>query len=201
MQSLTFKAGDVIIHEGDEGDSAYFIVSGEVEVLVESGARRVGALGAGKVFVEMCLPRSAMVRALTHTECRTASADEFMETIKYQPDRALAFMKTLARRLRQMNDILEKIDRAIRSSGDPSELAADWSQTVRLDTKTRTLVKALQEKGFQIRPRLGYRGSTRFYVWGGPAEAGYAHVKHDLTAAEMTARYRSWLVGLPNLDV
>jgi hypothetical protein len=78
-------------------------------------------------------------------------------------DRALALMKTLVRRLRRMNDILEKIDRAKRSSADPSERAADRSHTVHLDTKTRTLVKALQEKGFQIRPRLGYRSSTRFY--------------------------------------
>jgi CRP/FNR family transcriptional regulator, cyclic AMP receptor protein len=116
MQTVAFKAGDVIIREGDEGDAAYFIVSGEVEVLIGSGGRRVGALGAGEVFGEMCLiepgPRSATVRALTDTECRTASAEEFVEMIKDQPDRALAFMKTLVRRLRQMNEILEKIDRA-----------------------------------------------------------------------------------------
>jgi CRP-like cAMP-binding protein len=201
MQSVMFKAGDVIIREGEEGDAAYFIVWGEVEVLIGSGARRIGALRAGEVFGEMCLiepgPRSATVRALTDTGCRVASADEFMEMIKDQPDRALAFMKTLVRRLRRMNGILEKIDRAFRSSAEPSARAADRSHTVRLDTKTRTLVKALQEKGFQIRPRLGYRSSTRFYVWGGPAEAKDAHVKHDLTAAEMAERYRSWLRG-PN---
>jgi CRP-like cAMP-binding protein len=191
MQSLTFKAGDVIIREGDEGGAAYFIVSGEVEVLI--GRRRVGALGAGEVFGEMCLiepgPRSATVRALTDTGCRAASADEFMEMIKDQPDRALAFMKTLVRRLRRMNNILEKIDRAKR----PSKRAADPSHTMPLDTQTQTLVKALEKKGFQIRPRVAGDRSIRFYVWGGPAEAKYAHVKHDLTAREMTERYRSWL--------
>ena len=66
----------------------------------------------------MCLiepgPRSATVRALTDTECRAASAEEFIEMIKDQPDRALVYMKTLVRRLRQMNEILEKIDRANR---------------------------------------------------------------------------------------
>jgi hypothetical protein len=94
-----------------------------------------------------------------------------------------------------MNDILEKIDRAIRSSGDPSELAADRSHTVPLDKKMQTVVNALQEKGFHIRPRIAGDGSIRFYVWGGPAEAKYVHVKHDLTTAEMTDRYRLWLVG------
>jgi CRP-like cAMP-binding protein len=193
MQSVTFKAGDAIIREGDEGDAAYFIVSGEVEVLI--GRRRVGALGAGEVFGEMCLiepgPRSATVRALTDTECRAASAEEFIEMIKDQPDRALAFMKTLVRRLRRMNDILEKIDRAKR----PSKRAADRSHALRLDRKTQTVVKALQEKGFQIRPSVAGDGSIWFYIWGGPAEAKYAHVKRELTAREMTERYRLWLVG------
>jgi hypothetical protein len=94
-----------------------------------------------------------------------------------------------------MNGILEKIDRAIRSSGDPSELAADRSHAVRLDRKTQTVVKALQEKGVQIRPRVAGDGSILFYVWGGSAEAKHAHVKYDLTVGEMTERYRSWLVG------
>jgi hypothetical protein len=118
-----------------------------------------------------------------------------MEIIKDQPDCALAFMKTLVRRLRQMNNILEKIDRAKRSSGDPSELAADWSHTAPLDTQTQTVVKALREKGFQIRPRPGYHGSTWFHVWGGPADVKYAHVKRDLTVGEVTERCRSWLIG------
>jgi CRP-like cAMP-binding protein len=126
MQTVAFKAGEVIIREGDEGDAAYFIVSGEVEVLIGSRGGRVGALGAGEVFGEMCLiepgPRSATVRALTNTECRAASVEEFIEMIQDQPDRALAFMKTLVRRLRQMNEILEKIDRGNhRPFGDPSD--------------------------------------------------------------------------------
>ena len=32
MQAVAFKAGDTIISEGDEGDTAFFIVSGSVEV-------------------------------------------------------------------------------------------------------------------------------------------------------------------------
>ena len=31
MQSVAFRAGDTIIREGDEGDTAFFIVSGAVE--------------------------------------------------------------------------------------------------------------------------------------------------------------------------
>jgi CRP-like cAMP-binding protein len=114
MQTIAFKAGDVIIREGDQGDTAYFVVSGSVEVLIGAGSRRVGTLGAGEVFGEMCLiepgPRSATVRTLADTECIAASYEEFIATIEDYPERAVAFMKTLVRRLRQMNELMEKID-------------------------------------------------------------------------------------------
>ncbi len=32
MQKIAFKAGETIIREGDEGDTAFFIVSGTVDV-------------------------------------------------------------------------------------------------------------------------------------------------------------------------
>jgi CRP/FNR family transcriptional regulator, cyclic AMP receptor protein len=113
MQTVAFKAGDTIISEGEEGDTAFFIVSGSVEVLIGKGAsaRTVGTLGTGEVFGEMCLiepgPRSATVKALTDAECLAVAYEEFMESIEAYPERAVGFMKTLVRRLRQMNELLE----------------------------------------------------------------------------------------------
>ena len=71
MQNVAFKAGDVIIREGDEGDTAYFIVSGTVDVSVGRGdkAQIVGRLETGDVFGEMPLfdngTRSASKRVST----------------------------------------------------------------------------------------------------------------------------------------
>lgn len=119
MQTVSFKAGDTIISEGDEGDTAFFIVSGAVEVFVGRGARakRVGALNTGEVFGEMSLiepgPRSATVTATTDVECLAASYEEFIASIEDHPERAVAFMKTLVRRLRQMNALL--------ACGDPEK--------------------------------------------------------------------------------
>ena len=39
MKTVAFKAGDTIIAEGDEGDTAFFIVTGSVEVSIGQGAR------------------------------------------------------------------------------------------------------------------------------------------------------------------
>lgn len=113
MQTVAYKAGDTIISEGDEGDTAFFIVTGSVEVLIGQGAkaRVVGALTTGEVFGEMCLidpgPRSATVKAVDDVECLAATYEEFIEAIELHPERAVGFMKTLVRRLRQMNELLE----------------------------------------------------------------------------------------------
>jgi len=115
MQAVAFKAGDTIIHEGDEGATAYFIVTGAVEIFVGDGdeASCVGALHAGEVFGEMSLiepgPRSATVKASTDVECLAASYEEFISAIEDHPERAVVFMKTLVRRLRLMNELIEKV--------------------------------------------------------------------------------------------
>ena len=114
MRTVAFKAGDTIIREGDEGDTAFFIVTGSVEVSVGRGAaapRAVGRLDTGEVFGEMCLidpgPRSATVTAATDVECLAVSYEEFLNSIDDHPERAVGFMKTLVRRLRQMNELME----------------------------------------------------------------------------------------------
>jgi CRP/FNR family transcriptional regulator, cyclic AMP receptor protein len=149
MQSVAFGAGDTIISEGDEGNCAFFIVAGTVEVIIGRGAeaRRVGALGAGEVFGEMSLiepgPRSATVRATTDVECLATSYEEFIAAIEEYPERAVAFMKTLVRRLRQMNELMESMGsdktglrgmmRELRKSVGPAEFdrnVADLSWTM-----------------------------------------------------------------------
>jgi CRP/FNR family transcriptional regulator, cyclic AMP receptor protein len=149
VQTVTFKAGDTIIAEGDEGDAAFFIVSGTVEVFVGQGpqARRIGALNAGEVFGEMSLiepgPRSATVTATADVECLAMSYEEFMASIEDHPDRAVAFMKTLVRRLRQMNELitsfgpdrrgLRGLVRDLRKSAEPAGVdreVADLSWTM-----------------------------------------------------------------------
>jgi CRP/FNR family transcriptional regulator, cyclic AMP receptor protein len=144
MQNVTFKAGDTIIREGDEGDTAFFIVSGAVDVIVGRGeeAAVVGRLGTGEVFGEMSLiepgPRSATVTAACDTECLAASYQEFIAAMQENPERAVGFMKTLVRRLRKMNELLESASpegRGLRamllecrpSAGSPEAAALSWT--------------------------------------------------------------------------
>ena len=144
MQKVAFKAGETIIREGDEGDTAFFIVSGSVDVAVGHGdrAQTVGRLETGEVFGEMSLidpgPRSATVTAVCDTECLAASYRDFVAAIEDNPERAVGFMKTLVRRLRKMNELLETANpdgqgfRALLlecqpSPGSPEATALPWT--------------------------------------------------------------------------
>jgi len=90
----------------------------------------------------MCLiepgPRSATVTAACDTECLATSYQEFIAAIQENPERAVGFMKTLVRRLRKMNELLENASpegRGLRamllecqpSSGSPEAAALSWT--------------------------------------------------------------------------
>ena len=116
MQTIKFNAGETILSEGEAGDTAFLIIAGSVEVSVGEGAKAksVGTLDAGDVFGEMSLiepaPRSATVKAVTDTECVVTTYDEFIASIQANPERAIEFMKTLVRRLRQMNEHMARMN-------------------------------------------------------------------------------------------
>jgi len=115
MRTISFRAGDTILSEGDVGDSAYLITTGSVEVIVGKGdkARRVGTLGVSELFGEMSLidpgPRSATVKALSDTECVATTFDELVESFEEHPERVLEIMKALTSRLRHMNELVAEM--------------------------------------------------------------------------------------------
>jgi CRP/FNR family cyclic AMP-dependent transcriptional regulator len=135
MHTIKFNAGDTILSEGEDGDTAFLIVAGSVEVSVGEGAKAksVATLDAGGVFGEMSLidpgPRSATVKAVTETECFVTTYDEFIASIQANPERAVEFMKTLVRRLRQMNEQMARMDPGRRGLRD---VLRDWQKSFEL---------------------------------------------------------------------
>ncbi|MFM8333134.1 MAG: cyclic nucleotide-binding domain-containing protein [Candidatus Methylumidiphilus sp.] len=79
LQRLHFEAGDEVIRQGDDGDCAYLVQSGQLQALRDG--RVVGELGGGDCFGEIALvqdgPRTATVRCLTPCELTAISRDDF----------------------------------------------------------------------------------------------------------------------------
>ncbi|MEO8882397.1 MAG: Crp/Fnr family transcriptional regulator [Devosia sp.] len=133
METLNFKAGETILAEGEDGNTAYLIVAGSVEVTVGTGgkAKRLATLGAGEVFGEMSLlepgPRSATITAISDIACVRTSYDDFMTSIQDDPEQAILFMRTLVKRLRQTNEMMAALDPRKRGL---REVIADWQKSV-----------------------------------------------------------------------
>ncbi len=108
MVPRTFKTGDVIIKEGDQGAGVFVIISGQVEVV--GGAQKasptvLNRLGPGDFFGEMALfegfPRSATVRCLKDTECLAMTRWDFRAELNSHSEIAIAVIEAMARRLRK----------------------------------------------------------------------------------------------------
>jgi hypothetical protein len=54
LRTVVFKAGDSIISEGDEGNTAFYVMDGSVEVSIGQGARArtLGTLGRARCSVK-----------------------------------------------------------------------------------------------------------------------------------------------------
>ncbi len=104
------QPGEVIIKEGDVGETMYLIVEGKVSVSQtgEDGcAVELAELGDGDYFGEMALfddaERSATVTAKGKVRLLVLYKREFDETVHEYPQVALQMCKELSRRLRRMH--------------------------------------------------------------------------------------------------
>ena len=117
-QRLTFNAGDSLFHQGDEGDSAYIIVDGAADVLVDSpnGPITVATVGkndlVGEIAILCDVPRTATITANTTLTTIRISKELFFKLVSQFPQIAIEIMRGLAHRLavttRQLQDAVSK---------------------------------------------------------------------------------------------
>ena len=121
LKRQNYKAGDTIIHIGDEAKEIFLLARGCVSVIIpqENGARRrLATFSAGMVFGEMAAidmaPRSAMIVADTDVECDVLSLENFERLGVCHPSPKIKLLKnltlSLSRRLRKANRELSLFD-------------------------------------------------------------------------------------------
>lgn len=113
FKHLTFAKGKTLIKEGETGNAAYLILSGEVEVRKGahgSNPRTVATLGKGHVIGEMSLfdgrPHAATIVALEDTEVSAMSRDEFLRMLEAMDPVMKGIVGMMVGRLRQAMDEL-----------------------------------------------------------------------------------------------
>jgi len=106
-----FGIGEKIVREGDDGDEMFIILQGKVAV--EVGDITVGEMNSGDFFGEMSLidnaPRSATVTAAETTLVFAINDKNFERIIAWEPVIAVRIMKSLSKRVRELNQEIKNI--------------------------------------------------------------------------------------------
>ncbi|MEM7422732.1 MAG: cyclic nucleotide-binding domain-containing protein [Pseudomonadota bacterium] len=104
-ETLTFRAGERLFEQGDDGDAAYVVLSGAVDVLIptDAGETSVAVLGAKEIFGEMAVlcdqPRTTAIAANCDLKVLRLDRQAMLNMLSEFPDIALELIRVLAARL------------------------------------------------------------------------------------------------------
>jgi CRP-like cAMP-binding protein len=107
-----YDIGEIVIEEGEVGDTLYIIESGKVMVYIDSGDTSLvlSTLSSGDFFGEMALltskPRSATVKALSDLFVLEIKGDDLTKAIYEHPQIIKEFAKQFEIRIKHMKKYL-----------------------------------------------------------------------------------------------
>ena len=110
----TYLVGDFIFREGEQGDTAYVVESGVVELVKFTGEDYItlNEITAGTLFGEMAIidgsPRSASARAKEECVLKEITEEQLKTYMSRSPDTSLDMMRRLASYARSANEKLNK---------------------------------------------------------------------------------------------
>jgi uncharacterized membrane protein len=127
-----YKAGELIVNQGDSGTAMYIIADGHVNIhLPGEASRRVSLkdIARGEYFGELALfddkPRSASALATTDAVLLELSRETLSGYLTKRPHAAMAILRTMSDRLRETNKMIS--ERAAKNVVEEIEKNLSWS--------------------------------------------------------------------------
>jgi CRP-like cAMP-binding protein len=111
-----YQDGEVIMRQGEAGDTMYVIQEGQVEVVVEQDGQevRLAIREAGQSIGEMEIfdrqTRVATVRALGQARILTVDKRNIVRRIHEDPSLAYHMMQTMSHRIRELSAELARLE-------------------------------------------------------------------------------------------
>ena len=112
----TYPTNSILINEGDNTDSLYVMLDGEVKVFAsdENGKEVIlNILGPGEYFGELALvddePRSASVKTMQPSKVMMIAKHDFKKVLADQPDIAFNMIQSLARQVRDLTNNVKSL--------------------------------------------------------------------------------------------
>ncbi|MEA3510967.1 MAG: cyclic nucleotide-binding domain-containing protein, partial [Actinomycetota bacterium] len=150
--TCSFAQGEALFDEGDPGDTAYIVISGEIEILKVSGDQsvRIAVSGPGVIVGEMSLltgePRNATARALVDTEL-VFIPKAALDTLLESDVRAVrALFDVFISRWREQQSRLRQSERMAQIGVLTAGLAHEMNNPAAAVTRGSTLIPAAIER-------------------------------------------------------
>jgi signal transduction histidine kinase len=167
-EPVSLRAGDVLMRQGEPGDSAYVILQGDFEVQKQAGQSliKIDVRNPGDVVGEMALlsqaPRNASIIAKTDAETLRIPQEAFEKLLLSSTTAAMAILHWVMARLTQNESLLHQQEKmaalGTMSAGLAHELnnpaaAAQRSAAQLRDSQSRwlTLTHQIESAAFQQR--------------------------------------------------
>ena len=163
-----YNVDDYIFKEGDTGSEMYIVLSGKVQIVINSFSDyplKLSELGPGEFFGEMSileeLPRSASAIAIKDTILISINKFRFQAFISKQPTLAYKIMKGLSTRVRSLNDEMAKLRSQLREL-NPAEPPETKMNQPAGESKKQSESAAVSGKEIQFDDRLFPKGHKSF---------------------------------------
>ena len=111
---VSLRAGETLMKQGEPGDTAFVVLSGEFEIQKQSGPSliKIDVRNPGEIIGEMALlsnaPRSATVVAVSDSETLRISQEAFEKLLSTSPSATMAVLHWVMERLSQNESLLHQ---------------------------------------------------------------------------------------------
>ena len=153
---VSLRAGEVLMKQGDPGDTAHIVVSGGFEITKQSGQSliKIDVRCEGEIIGEMALlsqaPRSATVTATTDSETLCISKKVFDNLLQTSPSAAVAVLHWIMARLAQNEALLHQQEKMAALGTLSAGLAHELNNPAAAAQRSASLLKETQAKWFDL---------------------------------------------------
>ncbi len=120
---VSFPSGKVVFVQGEQGDAAYVLLSGTVEVLVETptGQIKVDTFGANAIVGEIAIlcdgVRTATIKTAEPVTALRIRKEHFLKLLADSPEMTIQIIRVLAERLNHTTAALTEARSELRRRG------------------------------------------------------------------------------------
>jgi len=155
-ESVSLRAGEILIKQGEPGDSAYVVINGEFEVQKQSGQSliKIDVRNPGDVVGEMALlsrgPRNATLIAKTDGEVLRIPQEAFKKLLSSSTTAAMAVLHWVMARLTQNESLLHQQEKMAALGTMSAGLAHELNNPSAAAQRSASQLREIQFKWLEL---------------------------------------------------